>query len=650
MISKAEKFYKKEKYKQAEELCLQVLESEQGSVDALRLQSLIMLHTARIPQGIEFLKLALSKDPNNVESNIAMGLYCMALQKIPEAINAFLRAYQADPQNTEALLYLGDLHSAQKEWNKAIVFYGLYININPTNAFLNQIYVNNLPNCQFKEYSEVQKNAMERVLMDDNINVRRMLKHWINMLIQLPSYKDLGNAILKKNYDLEALKPFLNTPFFIKGIERLRLSTPVLELFLTGLRRQLLSAIIEKPDFDLAPYRDLLYAISLQCWTNEHSYFMDDTEQTWLDKIQDKLNNDEIDWNDSNKIIPLIYLYACYDTPLNINGLSQRIKKLAKRNDENFKKFATLQIENPLEEERIKKTIPSLTEIDDSISALVREMYEENPYPRGVEPVIIDSSLIDETPQDVLFAGCGTGFQVLGFAQQYPKAQFTGVDLSHSSLAYAIRQTRQRLKLKPKQIRYAQADILKLDQLPDRYDRIFCTGVLHHMEEPEKGLSVLKNILKPNGEMRIALYSETARKEVIQTRDHITEKGYSETKEGIRRFRHDIINSLEQSEHPDFIKFLVQIPDFYSLSECRDLVFHVQEHRYTIPQILHMLDRHDLAFVSFNMKHKNIKTTLAEQFPESSAITDPMKWHEYEQMHPHTFVEMYDFNVRHKTQ
>ena len=71
-------------------------------------------------------------------------------------------------------------------------------------------------------------------------------------------------------------------------------------------------------------------------------------------------------------------------------------KKLKKHSDSNFTNFVTFQIDNSLEEERIKKTIPSLTEIDDSISTLVREMYEENPYPRGVEPIIIDKKLIDK--------------------------------------------------------------------------------------------------------------------------------------------------------------------------------------------------------------------------------------------------------------
>ena len=330
MISKAEKFYKKDKFKQAEELCLQVLESDQGNVDALRLQSLIMLKTGRVQQGLEFLKLALGQSPENTQNNLAMGLYCIALKKIPEAMNAFLRAYQADPTNTETLLYLGDLHSAQQEWNKALVFYGLYINIDPTNAFVNQTYASHLANCHFKEYSEVQKTAMEHVLKDDRINVRRMLRHWLNMLFNLPSSQKLAKAIAEKKYDLKILEPLLDSAFFIKGIEKLRLNSPIIELFLIGIRRELLSSIIKNPHFDLAPYSHFLYALSMQSWMNEYSFFIDETEKNLIEKLRnitsEKVNNLDSD----HTTIPLIYLYSCYDSPLNITNISQRTKKIKK--------------------------------------------------------------------------------------------------------------------------------------------------------------------------------------------------------------------------------------------------------------------------------------------------------------------------------
>ena len=43
--------------------------------------------------------------------------------------------------------------------------------------------------------------------------------------------------------------------------------------------------------------------------------------------------------------------------------------------------------------------------------------------------------------------------------------------------------------------------------------------------------------------------------------------------------------------------------DFFSTSGCRDLLFHVQEHRFTIPQIAAFLAENDLAFVGFDLDH-----------------------------------------------
>jgi len=572
----------------------------------------------------------------------------MALQQIPAAINAFMRAFQTDSKNLETLMYLGDLHVTQKDWPSALVFYAMSINIDPTNTFMNQLYANGMAKCHFKEYSEMQRSAMEVVLSDATIDPRRLLRSWRNVIFNLPSFSDLSKAIVEKKYDLDVLQPHLNSTFFTKGLERLRNNAAMIEVFLRDIRKEFLVRAVDEQDINLNAHGDFLYSLSMQCWTNEHAFFVTDDEKKLLEKLKLDIEGHLSKAQELNEIDPLIYLYACYSSPIDINGLSAQSKKMARRGDDNFKKFVQVQIDDAIEESKIKKTITQLTPIDDSISKMVQDMYEESPYPRGVEPVIIDKHLVDETPQDVLFAGCGTGFQILGFSQQYPNGTFTAVDLSSSSLAYAIRQTKQRLNYSTKKIRFGQADILKLDTLPERYDRIYCTGVLHHMHDPEKGLAALKNILRPNGEMRLALYSEMARQEIVSARDHIAKLGYKETFEDIRRFRHDMIAMLEQDNCPEFVKFIVQIVDFYSLSECRDLVFHVQEHRYDIPQILDILDRHDLEFVSFNIRHKNIKETFVKMFPNESDMTDLMKWHEYEQAHPHTFVEMYDFNVRHK--
>jgi len=645
MISKAEEYYNQENYREAENTCLQIMGSGENSIDVLRLQSLIMLKTNRVQQGLEFLKLALEQDPNGAANNIALAHYSLALENIPAAINSFLKAHQTDPRNTETLMYLADLHVVLKDWNKAVVFYALHINIDASNVLLNQLYANILERFEFKQYSDVQRQAMENILLDRRVNPRKMYSHWIYMVANLPEYKVFNEAVEKQSFDLDVLQPCLNATFFSKGIERLRQKTPAMEVTLTKLRKEFLGQF--NKGHDLSDHKNFLFSLSMQSWVNEYAFYADEDEGEWItilkEKIEGKVKSGEIE-----TAIPLLYLYSCYDTPMNIGGIESCIEALRNMQDCNLTHFTKIQIQDALDEKEIKKTIPIFTDIDDEISMSVQSMYEESPYPRGTDPVVVDERKTDDNPYNILFAGCGTGFQVVGFAQQYPNSKFTGVDLSASSLAYAIRQTSQSFDFEEGQMRYGQADILKLDQLPDRYDRIFCTGVLHHMDEPEKGLAVLKNILKDNGEMRLAFYSEVARKEIVQARDYIAEHGYGQSNNDIRKFRHDILNLAFQDNHPDFINFLVKIPDFYTLSECRDLVFHVQEHRYTIPQLLDMLDRHDLELTSFNIKQASIKEKFLKEFPDEDAILNPVNWQKYEQKYPYAFVEMYDFNVRHK--
>ena len=102
---------------------------------------------------------------------------------------------------------------------------------------------------------------------------------------------------------------------------------------------------------------------------------------------------------------------------------------------------------------------------------------------------------------------------------------------------------------------------------------IECSGVLHHMQDPARGLAALNSKLKPGGYIKIGLYSKLARQNVSAARELIQTLGLQSTPEGIRGFRKQIFND-DQHE----LKGLsVLVNDFYSLSECRDLCFHVQE-------------------------------------------------------------------------
>ena len=151
------------------------------------------------------------------------------------------------------------------------------------------------------------------------------------------------------------------------------------------------------------------------------------------------------------------------------------------------------------------------------------------------------------------------------------------VDLSLSSLAYAKRKTDE---LAIENIEYMQADILDLGQLNKQFDIIETAGVLHHMDKPMVGWKVLTDCLKPGGLMKIGLYSELARHHIVKIRNDLSQLGMGSSKAEILAYRNMIMKS-----NKDYHKQVLRFPDFYSLSELRDLLFHVQEHRFTIPKI-----------------------------------------------------------------
>ena len=86
--------------------------------------------------------------------------------------------------------------------------------------------------------------------------------------------------------------------------------------------------------------------------------------------------------------------------------------------------------------------------------------------------------------------------------------------------------------------------------------------------------------------------------------------------------------------------------DFYSTSTVRDLLFHVQEHRFTIPQISAALDELGLAFMGFTFPEKSIMKAFKMAYPKKDALYDLDTWHDYEISNPRLFFGMYAFWVQ----
>ena len=82
-------------------------------------------------------------------------------------------------------------------------------------------------------------------------------------------------------------------------------------------------------------------------------------------------------------------------------------------------------------------------------------------------------------------------------------------------------------------------------------------------------------------------------------------------------------------------------PDFYSLSELKDLLFHVQEHRFTIPKIKDHLDKLGLKFCGFEKKQMVSHFTKINKTKDDPY--DLYKWQAYEKANPQVFAAMYQF-------
>ena len=92
---------------------------------------------------------------------------------------------------------------------------------------------------------------------------------------------------------------------------------------------------------------------------------------------------------------------------------------------------------------------------------------------------------------------------------------------------------------------------------------------------------------------------------------------------------------------------MINTNDFYSLSMVRDLFFHVQEHRFTIPQISKIINDFNLDFLGFYIKD-SVKKKFSQMFPEDTKNLSLDNWDQFEKDNPDSFINMYQFWMRKK--
>jgi SAM-dependent methyltransferase len=422
-----------------------------------------------------------------------------------------------------------------------------------------------------------------------------------------------------------------------------------LERVLTVVRAALLTAaaasvVSDRVDDDMLAF---CCALARQCYINEYVFAEAPVETEQVARLRQSLNNALA----SGGPVPLHWI-AAFASYCPLGALETADALLERTWPAAVWDLLTQQVREPREEQELRSSIPRLTPIEDDVSVSVRQQYEENPYPRWVNlpsrraPVTIDAYLRAQFPAapfralgkstdvDMLLAGCGTGIHAMLAGQRYAGVRLLAIDLSLASLCYALRKTR---AASVSNIDYAQADILQLGSVGRTFDVIDAGGVLHHLADPMQGWRVLLSLLRPGGFMRLGFYSALGRRDVLAARTYIAEQGFRSTAEDIRRCRQRLL----ATPHRAVAKYY----DYFSTSECRDLLFHVQEHVIGIPDIRSFMVAHTLQFIGFEVAPQ-VYGLYRERFPADHAMTDLDHWHAFETAHPDTFAGMYQFWVQ----
>jgi SAM-dependent methyltransferase len=447
-------------------------------------------------------------------------------------------------------------------------------------------------------------------------------------------------------FGAESIIPLANDLFLRCAMEATTLPSAQLEALLGYARAELLRLAGEQGEDSGEIGDDMIAfacALARQCFINEYVYVQTGAESGLASGLRDRLLQDLAS---GAVITPLTLAVVAAYFPLHALPTAEEL--LLRDWPGTLAGLLKVQLFEPLEELGDRAAIATLAPVKDSVSLQVMRQYEENPYPRWtINPLTAfaaDQARGRVTPTaerqaglDILIAGCGTGLHAIQIAQVYPNARLLAVDVSLTSLAYARRKTRD---LGLRNIEYAQADILDLGTIDRTFDSIESVGVLHHLAEPTAGWRVLVSLLRPGGRMRIGLYSSLARRVIVEARARIAARGYRATADDIRRCRQDIISEAQHW------KMLIGAKDFYSMSGCRDLLFNVMEHRFTIPEIAAFLNENHLSFLGFEpFDDPTVIEEFHKQFAGAADEANLDQWQRFEADHPETFWDMYVFMV-----
>ena len=234
-----------------------------------------------------------------------------------------------------------------------------------------------------------------------------------------------------------------------------------------------------------------------------------------------------------------------------------------------------------------------------------------------------------EPDLDILIAGCGTN-QAAVFAFMNQDAKVVAVDISQPSLDH-----QQYLKDKHGLFNL-DLRLLPIEELPSLgldFDLIVSTGVLHHMADPQAGMSAIASCLRPDGAMGIMLYAKYGRAGLELLQSFFRDLGLGQNESSIATVRETLsVLSADHLVQP----YLKVAGDLRSDAVLVDTFLHGRERSYTVDDCLDLVTRAGLVFQGWFNKAPYYPHDLFVRpntvYPAINALPEPTLWSAVERL------------------
>lgn len=625
---------------EARELINEALSIAPLEGDSLNLLARIELESGRLEQASEAIEKALLHHPKNAGYWYSAGHVALAQQALSKAEFHFRKATALAPQQTRAEVSLAYTLSEQGLKVEAFQMYRQLVKTQPQDIHIRSRLLSCAQGLVADYYDPDLEQDLITYLSWTDLNLNALSHLCCSVLIFKFQLNNQGSAA--------SFNEMANSTLLLETLRHTLVKNELLEKLIIALRQELLTHASKKGRL-INQYLHLCEAICQYSLNNEFLLPYTEAERAMVHTLKTMIEQSlKQSGCTPTDISGALLLYAMYESWFSIK---EHTTLFSFHNDSWPAVSYGIKLTHDaiLRKQNIEfKAITDIPAVHD-----IKTQYERFPYPRwknldNKNMTNYGSALkhqypwaniphsILHGPLSILVAGCGTGRHALNVAKYFYQTQVTALDISQTSLSYAAKKAEE---FNIKNVDFYQADLTKLDKFNAPFDIIECSGVLHHIRNYTTALNGLLNNLKPNGFLKLSLYSKRARQPVYDIRKTYRHGGIEKNENDIRVLRHVIFADQDiDNKH-----LITESDDFYSMSGVVDLLLHEYEMGFTPKAIKQLCEHNQLSFLGFANLSTQLKQNFKDYIGHDYRFNDLDQWERFEQAHPTTFSGMYQF-------